>query len=57
MFGPELSAMPADQAANTLAVVDVLCSFDANELFREDQGLSRDEAAAALRHALVTLFG
>ncbi len=56
MFDPELSAMPADQAANTLAVVDVLCSFDANELFRDDQGLSHDEAAAALRHALVTLF-
>lgn len=56
MFSPELSAMPADQAANTLAVVDVLCSFDANELLRDDQGLSRDEAAAALRHALVTLF-
>ena len=41
MFGTELDAMEQERATSTLAVIDVLCSFDGVDLMREDQGLSR----------------
>ena len=38
---PEFAAMGASRAANTLAAIDVLVSFEAVQLLRDDQGLSR----------------
>lgn len=56
MFGTELDAMEHERAASTLAVIDVLCSFDGVDLMREDQGLSRTETEAALCRALGALL-
>ena len=55
-FEPELSAMPADRAAATLAAADVLCSFESYELLRGDQQLSPRAATRALAHALVAML-
>ena len=51
-FGPELVDHP-----ERLAAADVLCSFEALELLRGDQRLSRRRTAAALRDALQGLLG
>jgi TetR/AcrR family transcriptional regulator of autoinduction and epiphytic fitness len=56
MFAPELQAMDTVTSANTLAAIDVLCSFDSLELLRHDQALSETDAANALRHALTRML-
>lgn len=56
MFAPELAAMDAATAANTLAVIDVMCSFDSFDLLRNDQGLTEAEATEAIGQALRRLF-
>ncbi len=38
-----------------MAATETLCSFEAVELLRFDQGLSRDRASAVLVQALVPL--
>ena len=55
-FAPELVRMDKARASTTLAVVDVLCSFEAAELLRADQGLSLDRAGDALRDALLAIL-
>ena len=55
-FAPEFASMEKARAATTLAVVDVLCSFEAAELLRADQGLSLDRATYALRDALLAIL-
>ena len=52
-FALEFARMDKARAATTLAVVDVLCSFEAAELLCADQGLSLDRAGDALRDALL----
>src|SRR5262245_30496633 len=52
MFSRELDAMGEAQAARTIAIVDVLLSFESVDLLREDQGLDRFETSEALRRAL-----
>lgn len=52
LFAPELQAMPPADAATTLALLDVICSFESVELLRFDQGLSRARTAAALDRAI-----
>ncbi|CAB4883170.1 unannotated protein [freshwater metagenome] len=56
LFAPELSAMSKTRAASTLAVLDVLCSFEVAELLRADQDLSIDRAADALRDAVTAIL-
>ena len=55
-FAGELGRMDKSRAATTLAVVDVLCSFEVAELLRADQGLSLDRANEALRDALLLIL-
>jgi AcrR family transcriptional regulator len=52
IFAPELAASPA-----LLPALEVLCSFEAYDLLRYDQGLSRRRAEQALRAALGVLLG
>lgn len=56
LLEPELSAMDAGLAEETLAVIDVLCSFESGELFRSDLGLDRERSIAALTRAISGLF-
>jgi TetR/AcrR family transcriptional regulator, regulator of autoinduction and epiphytic fitness len=56
LFAPELAAMGERRAEEVLAAIDVLCSFEANQLLRHDQGLSRPRAGAALATALTLLL-
>ena len=56
LFAPELAAMDKAQAASTLAILDVLCSFEALDLLRLDQGLSADRTGDALRNALTAIL-
>jgi TetR/AcrR family transcriptional regulator, regulator of autoinduction and epiphytic fitness len=56
MFAPELNAMDATRAADTIAVLDVLLSFESYDLMSEDQNLERDDASRALKSALIRLF-
>ncbi|HXW47115.1 MAG TPA: TetR/AcrR family transcriptional regulator [Streptosporangiaceae bacterium] len=51
VFAPELVA-----SAALLPGLEVLCSFEAYELLRHDQGLSRTRAEAALRAAMSALL-
>ena len=51
LFAPEIDANP-----NVLPVVDVLLSFEANELLRADQGLTKAKARTALVSALTALL-
>jgi AcrR family transcriptional regulator len=52
LFAPELEGR-----AGVLPAVDALCAFEAYELMRFDQGLSRAAAAEALTTALTALLG
>ena len=56
LMARELSAMAAARAANVLAAADVLCSFEAFQLLRHDQMLSRARAATVLGDTLAALF-
>lgn len=56
LFAPELQAMPPADAATTLALLDVICSFESVELLRFDQGLSRARTAAALDRAIRSML-
>lgn len=57
VFAAELASRSADDAAATLAAVDVLASWESYHLLREDQGLSRDDAAAVIAAGLARLLG
>ncbi len=56
LFAPELAALGPDAAAEALAVVDALCSLEATDLLRLDQGLSSAQAAAAMTRAVQALL-
>jgi AcrR family transcriptional regulator len=55
VLAPELAEL-GERASPVLAAVDVLCSFEAYQLLRHDQRLSRARAAAALTETLTLLF-
>jgi TetR/AcrR family transcriptional regulator, regulator of autoinduction and epiphytic fitness len=57
LFAPELGAMSRTRAARALAAADALCSFEAYQLLRHDQGLSQRRAEEVLVQALVELLG
>lgn len=54
-FEPELSTMPAEERAETLAVADTLCAFETYE-FLVMRGLVPDAITAAIRRGLSALF-
>jgi TetR/AcrR family transcriptional regulator of autoinduction and epiphytic fitness len=56
LFAPELSAVDPAAARAALAAADVLCSFESYHLLGRDQGLSSEDARAAMATALVALF-
>jgi len=52
ILGPALADQPDDERAAVLAAADVLCSWEAHDLMRNDQGLSAAATAAAMAAAL-----
>jgi TetR/AcrR family transcriptional regulator, regulator of autoinduction and epiphytic fitness len=56
LFAAELDALPPASRAATLAAVDVVTSWESFDLMRNDQGLPRSEATAAMATALVRLL-
>ena len=56
LMARELNAMTSRDAANALAAIDVLCSFEAFHLLRDDQGRTRASTAAVWTHAVVCLL-
>lgn len=57
LFRAELEAMDEPQRAAVLAALDALCSFEAVDLMRRDQGLSGAQTTATLRFAIRRLLG
>lgn len=55
-FAPELAALPDDQRAAAAAAADVVSSWEAYDLLRNDQRLSKAKAAEVMRSALVALL-
>lgn len=55
-FAPELAALPDDRRAATVAAADVVLSWEAYDLLRNDQRLSKAKAAGVMRGALVALL-
>jgi AcrR family transcriptional regulator len=55
-FAAELAAMPEHMSTSVLAIADVVCSFEAYQLLRQDQQLSQARAGDALADALSRLF-
>ncbi len=56
-FAPELERLEPDHRRETLAAVDVMCSFESYDLLREAQGLTGRQYQQAIRRALTALFG
>jgi AcrR family transcriptional regulator len=57
LFATELDALDPDDRAATLAAADVITSWESFDLMRNDQGLLRDQACAAMAAALRHLLG
>ncbi len=57
LFAPELAAMGPEAAARSLAMADVVASFESHHLLRHDQGLSTAQAKAAMAGALIAILG
>ena len=56
LFSPELDQMDSDRAIETLYVIDVICSFEAADLFTNDMRLNDDEVVRVARRALLVLL-
>jgi len=56
VIGPALADRPADERQALLAAADVLCSWEAHDLMRHDQGLDADATSAAMALALRRLL-
>jgi AcrR family transcriptional regulator len=57
LFAVELAAMGQEAASRSLAVADVLASFESRHLLCDDQGLDAAEARAAMADALIAVLG
>lgn len=57
LFEAELSAMDEAAAAATVMTIDVLTTFDANELYVRDQRLEQHQVQRNLRAVLLSLLG
>ena len=55
-LGPALDGRSGDERRSVVAAADVLCSWEAHDLMRRDQGLSGEETAAAMGLALRRLL-
>lgn len=51
-FDPELAQLPPDLADRRVAALDVLASFEAERLWREDHGLDSEQVVGVLTEAL-----
>lgn len=56
LFAAELSAAGPVRGPAVLSALDVLCSFEAYQLLRHDQRLSRAKAAGVVAEALTTML-
>lgn len=56
LFAPEFAAMSSGRAATALAAIDVLTSFEAVQLWRDDQTLSPAQIVATLTDSLTRLL-
>jgi TetR/AcrR family transcriptional regulator, regulator of autoinduction and epiphytic fitness len=56
LLGPALADRPDDERRAVLAAADVLCSWEAHDLMRNDQGLDTPAVAAAMGLALRRLL-
>lgn len=56
LFATELARLGPSRAADTVAMLDVVFSFEAHRLMRDDQKLSRARCAAVLADTLVRLL-
>jgi AcrR family transcriptional regulator len=56
LFHAELSALPTEDAAASLAVLDVICSFESVELMRRDQDMSHRKTAQTIERAIRQLL-
>jgi AcrR family transcriptional regulator len=56
ILGPALADHPDDERQAILAAADVLCSWEAHDLMRNDQGLSATATAAAMATGLRRLL-
>ena len=56
LFAPELGQLGSDGATTALAALDVVFSFEAHRLMRDDQQLSPAQCASVLSDALVRLL-
>lgn len=57
VFGPELERMEPEAARDVLYVLDLICSFEAAELFTSDLRLGADEILRVARRSMLTLLG
>jgi AcrR family transcriptional regulator len=57
VFAPELDVLAPAERRCVLAAADVLASWEARDLLRNDQGLTTDDATAAMRSGLARLLG
>jgi AcrR family transcriptional regulator len=56
LFGAELESMTPEVAARVIGALDVMTSFEAHQLLRQDQQLSREDAGAVLVAAVDRLL-
>ena len=56
LFSPELDQMDPNRALETLYMIDVICSFEASDLFTNDLRLNEDEVVQVARRALLGLL-
>lgn len=56
LFAPELDTMPPERSRESLALIDVLCSFEVGELLTQDQHFSHDQSVDVIKRAVVLLL-
>jgi AcrR family transcriptional regulator len=57
LFAAELDGLAPAERVAAVAAADVVTSWESHDLMRNDQGLTRDKAAAAMVAALLCLLG
>lgn len=57
LFAPELDALAPGERSVAVAAADVVTSWEALDLMRNDQGLTRDQAVDAMAAAVLRLLG
>lgn len=57
VFGPELDRLERGERTEVLAALDVACSWEAQHLLRQDQGVSRATAGRVMARSVLRLLG